>query len=182
MPANLENSAVAKGWKRSVFIPILKKGNAQECSKFSKPGFSNTWTVNFQMFKLVLEKAEEPEIQLPTSTGSSKKQESSRKTSIFALLTIPKLLTVWVTINCGEFFKRWEYQTIFPASYEIYMQVKKQQSQLAMEKQTASKLEKEYVLSVYSHPAYLSYMQSTSRVMLGWMKHCRNQDCWEKYE
>ena len=82
-------------WKRSVFNPIPKKGNAKECSttaqlhsshmlvkyclKFSKPVFSNTWTVNFQIFKLVLEKAEEPEIKLPTSAGSSKKQESSRK-------------------------------------------------------------------------------------------------------
>ena len=113
--------------KRSVFIPIPKKGNAKECSnyrtialishaskvmlKFSKPGFSNTRTVNFLMFKLVLEKAEEPEIKLPTSAGSWKKQESSRKTSISALLTMPKPLTVWITINCGKFFKRWEYQT-----------------------------------------------------------------------
>ena len=55
--------------------------------------------MNFQMFKLVLEKAQEPEIKLPTSAGSSKKQESSRKTSIPALLTMPKLLTVWITIN-----------------------------------------------------------------------------------
>ena len=59
----------------------------------------------------VLEKAEETEIKLPTSTGSRKKQESSRKTSISALLTMPKPLTVWITINCGKFFKRWEYQT-----------------------------------------------------------------------
>ena len=65
----------------------------------------------FQMFKLVLEKAEEPETKLPTSAGSSKKQESSRKTSISALLTMPKPLTVWITINCGKFLKRWEYQT-----------------------------------------------------------------------
>ena len=56
-------------------------------------------TMNFQMFKLDLEKAEEPEIKLPTSTGSSKKQESSRKTSTFALLTTPKPLTVWITTN-----------------------------------------------------------------------------------
>ena len=62
------------------------------------------------MFKLDLEKAEEPEIKLPTSTESSKKQESSRKASISALLTMPKPLTVWITINCGKFFKRWEYQ------------------------------------------------------------------------
>ena len=128
-------------WKRSVFIPIAKKGNAKECSKyrtialishaskviskFSKPGFSDTWTVNFQMFKLVLEEAEEPEIKLPTSCGSSKKQESSTKTSISALLTIPKPLTLCITINCGKFWKRWAYQTTWPASWETYMQVRK---------------------------------------------------------
>ena len=59
--------------------------------------------INFQMFKLVLEKAEEPEIKLPTSVGSSKKQENSSKTSVSALLTMPKPLTVWITINCGKF-------------------------------------------------------------------------------
>ena len=60
------------------------------------------------MFKMVLEKAEEPEVKLPISTGSSKKQESSRKTSISALLTMPKPLTVWITTNYGKFSKRWE--------------------------------------------------------------------------
>ena len=64
-----------------------------------------------QMFKLDLEKAEEPEIKLPTPVGSLKKQESSRKTSTSALLTTPKPLTVWITINCGKFLKKWEYQT-----------------------------------------------------------------------
>ena len=59
--------------------------------------------MNFLMFKLVLEKAEEPEIKLPTSTGSSTKQESSRKTSISSFLTMPKPLTVWITVNCGKF-------------------------------------------------------------------------------
>ena len=62
--------------------------------------------MKFQMFKLVLEKAEEPGIKWPTSAGSLKKQESSRKTSISAFLTIPKPLTVWITAGCGEFFKR----------------------------------------------------------------------------
>ena len=97
-----------QNWKKSGFIPIPKKGNAKECSdyhtlhtshmlakqclKFSKPGFNSTWTVNFQMFKMDLEKAEEPEIKLPTSSGSSKKQESSRKTSTSALLTMSKSL------------------------------------------------------------------------------------------
>ena len=86
--------------------------------------------MNFQMFKMDLEKAEEPEIKLPISAGSLKKLES--------LLTMPKPLTVWITINCGKFFKRWEYQTTLPASWEIFMQVKKQQLELYME-QTISK-------------------------------------------
>ena len=108
------------------------------CSKFSKPGFSNTWTMNFQMFKLFLEKAEEPEIKLPISAGSSKKQEISRETSISALLTKPMPLTVWIKIDCGKFFKRWKYQTTWPASWETYMQVRKQQLELDMEHQTGS--------------------------------------------
>ena len=74
------------------------------------------------MFKMVLEKAEKPEIKLPTSAGSSKKQESSRKTSISALLTMPK-----------------PYQTTWPASWETCMQVRKQQLELDMEQQTGSK-------------------------------------------
>ena len=123
------------------------------------------------MFKLGLEKAEEPEIKLPTSTGSLKKQESSRETSTSALLTMPKPLTVWITISCGKFWKRWEYQTTWPASWVICMQVKKQQLELDMKKHTGSKLGKEYVKAVYCHRAYLTYMQSTSWEMLCWMKH-----------
>ena len=92
------------------------------------------------MFKLDLEKAEEPEIKLPTFIGSSKKQENSRKKkSTSALLTTPKPLTVWITINCGKFLKRWEYQTTLPASLETCMQVKKQQLEPDMEQQTGSK-------------------------------------------
>ena len=87
----------------------------------------------------VLEKAEEPKIKLPTSSGSWKKQESSMKTSISALLTMPKPLTVWITINCGKFWKRWEYQTTWRASWETCMQVRKQQLELDMEQQTGSK-------------------------------------------
>ena len=92
------------------------------------------WTVNFQMLKLDLEKAEEPEMKWPTSTGSSKKQESSRKTSTSALLTTPKPVTMWITTNCGK-----EYQTTWPVSWEICMQIKKQQLELDMEQQTGSK-------------------------------------------
>ena len=121
------------------------------------------WTMNFQMFKLVLEKAEKPETKFPTSTGSSRKQESSRKTTTSALLTMPKPLTVWITTNYGKFLKRWEYQTTWPPSWEICMQVKKQQLELDMDQQTGSKLGKEDVKAVYCHPAYLTYMSSTSR-------------------
>ena len=140
-------------WKGSVFMPIPKKGNAKECSNYHTISLISHASkvmlkilqariqqyVNFQIFKLVLGKAEEPEIKLPTFTGSWKKQESSRKTSISALLTMPKPLTVWITINCGKFWKVWEYQTTWPASWETYMRVRKQQLELDMEQQTGSK-------------------------------------------
>ena len=127
-------------------------------------------TVNFQMFKLDLEKAEEPEIKLSIFARPQKKQESSRRTSTFVLLTIPKPL-------CGsqqtaENSER-DGNTRPPhlPSWEICMQVKKQQLEPDMEQCTGSKLGKEYVKTVYCHPAYLTYMQSTSWEMLGWMKH-----------
>ena len=122
------------------------------------------------MFKLVLEKAEQPEIKLPTSAGSWKKQESSRKISISALLIMPKPLTVWITINCRKFWNRWEYWITWPDSWENYMQVRKQQLELDMEQQTGSKLGKEYVKAVYCHLACLTYIQSASWET-SWMKH-----------
>ena len=121
------------------------------------------------MFKLDLEKAEEPEIN-----WSSEKQEGSRETSS-ASLTTPKPLSVWITTNCGKFFKKWKYQTSLPASWEgqeqVKKQVKKQQLEPDMEQQTGSTLGKEYVKAVYCHPAYLTFMQSTSWETPGWMKH-----------
>ena len=106
-------------WERSIFIPVAKKGNAKECSdyhtitlishtskvilKISQARFQQYMNVNFQMFKLNLEKVAELEIKLPTSAGSSKKQESSREISTSALLTMPKPLTVWTTTNSGKF-------------------------------------------------------------------------------
>ena len=101
--------------KKSVFTPIPKKGNAKECSnyctialishvskimlKILQARLNSTWTKNFRIFNLVLEKAEEPEMKLPTSAGSQKKQENSRKTPTSALLTTPKPLTVSITTN-----------------------------------------------------------------------------------
>ena len=83
---------------------------------------------------------------------------------------MPKPLTVWIKTKCGKFLKRWEYQTTWPASWEICMQVKNQQLELDMEQQTGSKSGKKYIKTVYCHSAYLTYMQSTSWEMLVWMK------------
>ena len=90
------------------------------------------------MFNLDLEKAEKPEIKLPTSIVSSKKQKSSKKI-YFCFIDYVKPLIVWITTNCRKSLKGWEYQTTLPASWEICMQFKKQQLQLDMEQQTGSK-------------------------------------------
>ena len=122
--------------------------------------------MNFQMFKLVLEKAEDPETKLPTSLDHRKIREF-QKNIYFCFIEYAKTLTVWITINCGKFSKRWEYQTTWPASWEICIQIKKQLLELDMEQQTGFKLGKEYIKGVYCHPAYLTYMQSTSWETLG---------------
>ena len=98
------------------------------------------------------------------------KAREFQKYVYFWFLTMTKPL-LWITTNCGKFFKRYEYQTTWPASWVICMQVKKQQLELDMEQQTGSKLGKEYIKAVYCHPAYLTSVQSTSCKMLGWMKH-----------
>ena len=132
-----------------------KKGNAKKCSnyhtialishaskvmlKIHQARLQQYMNCELPDVQAGLEKAEEPEIKLPTSSGSWKKQESSRKTSLSALLTMPKPLTVWITINCGKFWKRWEYQTTWPASWEICMQGRKQQLELDIEQLTGFK-------------------------------------------
>ena len=173
-------------WKRSVFIPIPKKDNAKEClnyctttlishtskvtPNFSKPGFNSMWTVNFQKFKLDSEKAEKPEIKLPTFVGSSKKQEF-HKNIYFCLIDYAK------TFDCVDHNKLWKiHQEMgipdhLTCLWEICMQVKKQQLEPDRDQQTGSKVGKKYVKAVYCHPAYLTYIQSTSCKMQSWMKH-----------
>ena len=106
-------------WKRSIFIPIPKKGSTKECSNYCKIALISHASkvmlkilqarlqqfMNYELpdVQAGLKKAEKPEIKMPTSAGSSTKQECSRKISISALLTMPKPLTVWITINCGKF-------------------------------------------------------------------------------
>ena len=143
MPTSLENSAVATGLEKVSFHSNPKEGQSQRMFKLpttalishaSKVMFKilQAWLQQYmnwelRIFKLDLEKAEEPEIKLPASAGSKKKQENCRKTSTSASLTTLKPLTAWVITNCGKFLKRWEYQTSLPASCKTCMQVKKQQ-------------------------------------------------------
>ena len=97
-------------------------------------------------------------IELLFSFNHWKSKRVSEKKSTSALLTMPKLLTVWITTNSGKFLKRREHQTTWPASWEICMQVKKPQLELDIGQQTGSKSGKEYVKAVYCHPAYLTYI------------------------
>ena len=155
MPVNLENSAVATGLEKVSFHSNPKERQCQRMLKLLHiiALISHTSKVMLNILQARLQqyvncefpdiqagfrKDREPEIKLPTSAWSSKKQESSRKTSTSALLTMPKPLTVWITINRGKFWERWEYQTTWPASWETYMQVRKQQLELDMEQQIAS--------------------------------------------
>ena len=126
MPGNLENSAVATGPERSIFVPIPKKGNARECSNHHTITLiSHASKVMLRILQARLQQymnRKLPDVQAGFRKGrwtrdqianncwSLKKQESSRKTSTSALLTMPKPLTVWITTNCGKFLKRWEYR------------------------------------------------------------------------
>ena len=132
MPANLENSAVATGLEKVSFYSIPKKGNPKECSIFhtvalilhASKVMLKILQVRFQKYvnheipdvQVGFRKGRGTKINLPTSAGSFKKQENFRKTSISALLAMPKPLTVWIKINSGKFLKRWEYQTTRSAS------------------------------------------------------------------
>ena len=142
-------------WKRSVFIPIPKKGNAKECSNYCTIALiSHTTKVMLKILQARLQQYkhwELPDVQAGFRKGRGtrdqianirwiiKKARRFEKNIYFCLLTMSKPLTMWITINCGKFWNRWEYQTTWPASWEICMQVRKQQLELDMEQQTGSK-------------------------------------------
>ena len=165
-------------WKRSGFIPIPKKGNAKECSNYRTIALiSHASKVIPKILQARLQQyvnRELPDVQagftkcrgtrdqIANIRWSSKRQESFRKTSISALLAMPKPLTVWITIDCRKFLKGWEYQTTLLASLEICRQVKNQQLEPGMKQQNVSNSVKDYVTAVYCHPANLTYMQTTS--------------------
>ena len=176
-----------RDWKRSVFIPAPKKGNAKDCSKYHTIALiSHTGKVMLKIFQARLQQfvnRELQDVQAGFRKGRATRDQISnirwiiekarefQKNIYFCFIDYAKALTMWITTNCWKFWKRWEYQTTWPASWEICMQVSKQQLELDMEQQTGSKSGKEYIKAVYCHPAYLTYMWSTSREMLGWMKH-----------
>ena len=144
---------------------------ARSCSKSFKLGFSWTCTKSFQMYKLDLVKAEEPDIKSPTFFGSQKKQRNSRKNIYFCFINYAKLFDCVDHNKLCKILKRWEFQSTLCASWETCLQIKKQQLEPDMEQLTVSKLGKEYVKVVYCHPAYLTYTQSTSCEMPGLMNH-----------
>ena len=128
------------------------------------------WTEKFQMYKLGFEVAEEPDIKLPKFVILWKKQGSSTSTHLLLPLTT---LNFWLggSQQTGKFWKRWEYQTTLPVSWETCMHIRNQQLESDTEQMTGSTRWKEYNKAIYCHPAYLTYMQSTSYKMLGWMNH-----------
>ena len=157
MPANWKAQQWPQDWKRSIFIPIPKKGNPKECSNYHTIKLiSHASKVMLKILQARLHQyvnREVPDVQAGFRKGRGtrdqianirwiiEKQESYRKTSISALLTTPKPSTVWITINCGKFWRRWEYQTTWPASWETCMQVRKQQLKLvANRKRSTSRL------------------------------------------
>ena len=132
MSANLEDPTVATGLEKVNPHPIPQNGIAKECASHGTTALIShaskvmlkIWhgrlqhykNKNFQTPKLGLEKAEEPEIKLPTFAGSEKKQGNSRKTSTSVSSTMLKPSTVCIITNCGKFLKRWEYQAMLPVS------------------------------------------------------------------
>ena len=149
MPANLENSPEPQDWKMSVFIPIAKKGNAKECSNYHTiPLISHASKVMLKILQARLQQymnRELPDIQagfrkrrgtrdqIANILWIMEKTRQFQKNIYFCFLDYAKALTVWITINYGKFFKRWEYQTTWRASWETYMQFRKQQLELDME-------------------------------------------------
>ena len=147
--------------KTSVFIPITKKGNAKEYSNYCTIALiSHATKVMLKILQARLHQNmnhELPSVQAGFRKGRGtrdqianicwiiEKAREFQKNIYFCLLTMPKPLAVWITINCGKFWRRWEYQTTWPASWETCMQVRKQQLELDMEQQTGSKKEKEYI-------------------------------------
>ena len=148
MLANLENSAVATGLEKVSFHSNPKERHhtialISHTSKVMLKTLQDRLQqyVNHELpdVQAGFRKGRRPRDQIANIHWIIEKAREFQKTSTLALLTVPKLLTLWITTNYGKLFKRWEYQTTWPASWEICVQVKKQQLEPYMEQQTGSK-------------------------------------------
>ena len=176
-----------RDWKRSVFIPIPKKGNAKECLNYHTNALiSQASKVMLKILQARIQQfmnRELPDVQAGFKKGRGtrdqianfhwiiKKAREFQKNIYFCFIDYTKAFDCVHHNKVWKIVKRWEYQTTWPASWEICRQVRKQQLELDMEQQMGSKLGKEYVKAVNCHHAYLTYIQSTSRETLGWRKH-----------
>ena len=155
MPANLDNSAVATGLEK---VSIHSDPKERQCQRMLKlPHNCIISHASKVMLKILQDRLQQymnhelPDVQAGFRKGRGtrdqianihwimEKAREFQKNIYFCLLTMPKPLTVWITINCGKFWKRWEYQTTWPASWETYMQIRKEQLELNMEQQSGSK-------------------------------------------
>ena len=186
-----------KDWKRSVFIPIPKKVNAKECANYHTVALiSHASKVMLKILQPRLQQymnQELPDVQagfrncrgtrdqIANIHWNIKKAKEFQKNIDFCFIDYAKAFDCVDHTDCGKFLKRWGYQTTLPASWEICVQVKKQQLELDMEQQTGSKLGREYVKAVYCHPVYLTYSVHHVKFWAGWSTSW-NQDCWEKYQ
>ena len=188
MPANLEDSALVTGIRKGQFsFQSQRKAMPKNVQTPTQTALiSHVSKVMLKILQVRLQQyvdQELPEVQAGFRKGRGtrnhignicwiiKKAREIQENIYFTSLTTLKPLTVWITTNCGTFLKRWDYQTTWSASLETYMQIKKQQLDPDMEQRTVSKLGKEYLKTVYCHPPYLNYIQSTSWEMPGCMKH-----------
>ena len=154
MPAILQNNSGHRTGKKSVFISIPKKGNAKECSNYCTAAFiSLTSKTMLKILQARLQQyvnRELPDVQAGFRRGRgtrdqianicwiTEKAREFQKNIYICFIDYAKASNVWITINWGKFYKRWEYQTTWSASWEICMQVRKQQLDLDMEQQTGS--------------------------------------------
>ena len=174
-------AVMPQDWKRSVFIPIPKKDNAKECSNHcTSILLSHTGKVMLKILQPRLQQyvnQEIPDVQAGFRKGKGTREqiasicwiiEKAREFQKHIYFYFIDYAKAWL---CGSWQTGWEYQTTLPAFWETCMQFKKQQLEPDMEQQTGSKLGKEYIKAVYCHLAYLTYMQSTSYEIPGWMKH-----------
>ena len=162
-------------WELNNYYLSFPSGNGQFSFQSQRRAMTKSVQIIIQLCsfhrlafrKMDSEKAEEPEIKLPTSTGSQKKQGNSRKTPTSASLTMLKPVTLQITTNGGKFLKRWEYQTTLPASWEIYIRVKKQQLGLDMEQKNWERSTSRLYLSPCLFNFYAEHIMQNAR----WMNH-----------